>query len=237
MVLSLLPVRLPPLPDDDDPPPRPAASAAARQVAALFGLPDAVACDEDAAPDPPASLWPAAAGSVALLTGASGAGKSRLLARTLARASAGGAGVIDVARVRLRPRAACVDQFGRHPSPALALGLLARVGLAEAHLCLRPPGRLSDGQRWRLRLAVAVGRCMALHRRGTPTLLAADEFCAVLDRVTACVVARSLRRTIDRLSRVGVDVRAIVATSHDDLAAALLPDVTVRCDFGSVHVA
>ncbi len=64
------------------------------------------------------------------------------------------------------------------------------------------------------------------------TLLVADEFCAVLDRVCACVVARAFRRTIDRLHRVDVPLCAVVATSHTDLQAALLPDEVVWCEDG-----
>ncbi|MEL7239943.1 MAG: hypothetical protein AAGK78_13890 [Planctomycetota bacterium] len=61
-------------------------------------------------------------------------------------------------------------------------------------------------------------------------LLVADEFAAVLDRTTAKLVARALRRTVDRLSRVGVPVAAVVATSHDDLVDALCPDTAHWCD-------
>jgi ABC-type ATPase with predicted acetyltransferase domain len=63
--------------------------------------------------------------------------------------------------------------------------------------------------------------------RATACVLVADEFAAVLDRVTAMVVARALRRAID----ASAGLCAVVASSHDDLEAALLPDVVVRCDF------
>ena len=213
-----------------------ATSPATRRVAELFGLPAEGTPDfgeEPAAiPAVPDLLRP---GQITLLTGASGAGKSSLLRRfvsdlpTTCRA-------VDVGRTRLRP-VACVDQFSRRGGAdalPLALDLLARVGLAEATVYLRRPQELSDGQRWRLRLAVSLARCMADARRRRPTLLVADEFAAVLDRVSAATVARSLRRSVDRLARVGVRVSAAVATSHDDLGPALLPDVTIRCDFGAV---
>jgi ABC-type ATPase with predicted acetyltransferase domain len=60
-------------------------------------------------------------------------------------------------------------------------------------------------------------------------VLACDEFGAVLDRVTAIVVARALRRAVSSRG----DVCAVLATSHDDLRGALLPEVEVRCDFGA----
>jgi ABC-type ATPase with predicted acetyltransferase domain len=68
---------------------------------------------------------------------------------------------------------------------------------------------------------------------GRLTTLVCDEFAALLDRVTACIVARCLRRAIDRSNGRAC---AIVATSHDDLVRALLPDIVVNCDFFQVTV-
>ncbi|MDB5324860.1 MAG: putative transporter ATP-binding protein [Phycisphaerales bacterium] len=132
-----------------------------------------------------------------------------------------------------------------------ALELLSRVGLAEAWTYLQKPSELSDGQRWRLRLAMAVAS--GLRRpagastppwQGSPsyasapridstvtTIIAIDEFAALLDRVTARVVARALRRLIDRPGRP--PMAAIVVTSHDDLRLALSPDRRVLADFGA----
>src|SRR5205085_438875 len=109
-----------------------------------------------------------------------------------------------------------------------ALRSLSRVGLAEVWTYLRTPAELSEGQRWRLRLALA----LVSPTRCPRTILACDEFAAKLDRVSASVVARTLRRTICGSGKVS----AIVATSHDDLIRALEPDVIVRCDFGRVSV-
>jgi len=63
-------------------------------------------------------------------------------------------------------------------------------------------------------------------------ILICDEFAAVLDRVTAKVVARCLRRAVSADARIG----AVVATSHEDLIEALSADVVVQCDFGRVEV-
>src|SRR5207248_9473630 len=106
--------------------------------------------------------------------------------------------------------------------------LLARVGLSEAWTYLRTPSELSEGQRWRFKLALALHRAGAMivsqesartsllaaggsprgdaEPTGAPAhgydwrevresspILACDEFAAVLDRVTAMVVARCLR--------------------------------------------
>jgi ABC-type ATPase with predicted acetyltransferase domain len=143
------------------------------------------------------------------------------------------------------------------PAIVAALVALSRVGLGEVWSYLRRPTELSEGQRWRLRLALALARAQdppplppgpaiptpasppdrAPARTGgkerrddTPRafdVLAADEFAAPLDRVTAMVVARALRRAVDARPHLA----AVVATSHDDLVTALDPDVLVRCDF------
>ena len=166
------------------------------------------------------------AGRVVLIAGPTGAGKSTLL-RRYRRGLAHGR-VIDLARMRL-PERAVIELF---PSMSIegALAGLSRVGLAEAHTYLLPPSKLSDGQRWRLRLAVAVARCEASPRK-TFTIVA-DEFAALLDRVTAWIVARAVRKAVDRVGNLG----AVVATSHEDVEGPLGADVVVRCDFGEVRV-
>ncbi len=66
--------------------------------------------------------------------------------------------------------------------------------------------------------------------RSTPpggSVIVCDEFAAVLDRLTAMIVARCLRRAID----AHPNVAAVVATSHEDLIAALKPDVVVAVRF------
>jgi ABC-type ATPase with predicted acetyltransferase domain len=52
----------------------------------------------------------------------------------------------------------------------------------------------------------------------------------VLDRVTAMVVARALRKSIRG------PLSALVATAHDDLIDALQPDLLVTCDFERVAI-
>jgi ABC-type lipoprotein export system ATPase subunit len=151
---------------------------------------------------------------------------------------------MDLARVQL-PAKPIVDLFP-HLSLEHTLHLLARVGLAEApHSFLLPPAKLSAGQRWRLRLALALSREFRLLQHSTnlspipiarttavhhaPTSLMADEFAALLDRVTAAILARILRRIVSASSTLS----AILATSHDDLIAPLCPDVIIACDFGA----
>jgi ABC-type transporter Mla maintaining outer membrane lipid asymmetry ATPase subunit MlaF len=197
------------------------------------------------------TIVPPAAGTVLLITGPSGAGKSTLL-RALRQQITPARPWIDLAEVAPAPAGAnealpLVDCFGPDAPPLRdVLLLLSRVGLGEAWSYLRPPAELSEGQRWRFRLALALhaatgaARGMGASRGTTVTsvtaaaaapVLACDEFAAVLDRVTAMVVARCLRRAVDADPRLA----AVVATSHDDLQPALRPDVIAYCDFGRVE--
>jgi hypothetical protein len=52
----------------------------------------------------------------------------------------------------------------------------------------------------------------------------ADEFCAVLDRTLAKVLAFNVRKLATRMG-----VGFLLATTHDDLVADLNPDLLVRC--------
>jgi hypothetical protein len=209
-------------------------------------------------------------GKIILINGPSGAGKSRLLQRMQKQGQGGRRGEgpfdkltagkdgkearegkvrwIDLADITL-PDCAVVDCF---PESTLEQTLLSlnRVGLAEAWDYIRTPKALSEGQKFRLKLAMGLGSVQKSETRKTKSetssksqiqnensadrisVLACDEFCAILDRVTARVVARTLRRTMDKRN----DICAIVATSHDDLVDALRPDVLIRCDFGKAEI-
>lgn len=129
------------------------------------------------------------AGTVTLIVGASGAGKSMLLRRWREEHVARGANWIELGDERFDD----VPVVNCFPGQALeeTLMLLGRVGLGEVWTYLKAPSELSEGQKFRLRLA----RGLSGLREGA--VLACDEFGAVLDRVTAQVVARCLRRAID----------------------------------------
>ena len=178
-----------------------------------------------------------APGEILLLAGPSGSGKSRLLGAMRERASADGSiDWIDLAALNPPPATPLVDCFGEGTPLREALLLLARVGLGEAWSYLRASEELSEGQRFRLKLAMALHRLSVLpaerQATGQRAILICDEFAAVLDRITALVVARCLRRSID----AHPDLSAIVATSHDDLQPALRPERIAWCDFGRVEM-
>lgn len=160
-----------------------------------------------------------APGTVTLLTGPSGAGKSTLLRCAADALRERAVRVLRLDETRLREVPA-VDQFRAGVDDAVRA--LARVGLGQASCFLRRPRELSDGQRWRLRLAVALD---ALERCGEEDrALVVDECCATLDPLAAMGVCGALRGATGRAA----GLRVLVASSNPSLRAWLRPDETVR---------
>jgi ABC-type ATPase with predicted acetyltransferase domain len=119
--------------------------------------------------------------------------------------------------------ATLIDSF--QLSVSETMHLLSSCGLGEAHLMLRTPAELSDGQRYRFRLAMGLA--------ARPRWLAADEFTATLDRTLAKVVAHNIRKLCDRIG-----CGFLLATTHEDVVADLDPDVHVQCRLdGEIAVA
>ncbi|MFV0442373.1 MAG: ATP-binding cassette domain-containing protein [Planctomycetaceae bacterium] len=163
-------------------------------------------------------------GNVVLFTGASGSGKSSLMCAVATQLQTGdlqtavpqpdtGVGLVHLDSLEL-PDALLIDSLDL-PAEA-AMRLLSTCGLGEAHLMLRRPVELSDGQRYRFRLALALSQ--------QPRWIVADEFTATLDRTLAKVIAYNIRRLADRTG-----CGFLLATTHCDVTADLAPDITVRC--------
>lgn len=154
-------------------------------------------------------------GDVIFITGQSGSGKSCLL-RELAqglRANREVVASIDDVVFDDRP---LIDQIG--VSMTEATELLALAGISDAYLFIRSPSELSDGQRYRFRLAKLLEE--------DADVWVADEFGAVLDRVTAKVVAFNLQKIARRHNKT-----LILATTHTDLIDELGPDLIIRKRF------
>lgn len=152
-------------------------------------------------------------GDVVYITGQSGSGKSLLLRELRDQMRAEGKKVVDLDQVTLDMDLPLISQIGKNTNDAIRI--LGIAGLNDAYLFVRKPGELSDGQRYRFRLAKAI-------ETGAEVWVA-DEFMAVLDRTAAKVIAYSVQKTA---RRAGATV--IVATTHGDMVKDLGPDLFVE---------
>lgn len=153
-------------------------------------------------------------GKIVLVTGPSGGGKSSVVREVKKRLPS----VFDAEAATLDDARSVIDQFDC--SFEKAQEFLAQAGLSEAFLFLRRPGELSEGQRYRLRFALALA--------SGAEVIAADEFASMLDRETAALLGRRVRRFAD-----STNVAFVLATAHDDAAGPLEPDVHIIKGLGS----
>lgn len=150
-------------------------------------------------------------GDIVYITGQSGSGKSTVLRELGQQMQDSGLKVADLDRVELLDKP-LIDQIGA--TTAQALSLLSIAGLNDAYLFIRSPQELSDGQRYRFRLAKII--------ESGAKVWTADEFLAVLDRTTAKVIAFNLQKTARKLG-----VTLIVATTHTDMVEDLAPNLFI----------
>jgi ABC-type ATPase with predicted acetyltransferase domain len=155
-------------------------------------------------------------GDVVYINGQSGAGKSVLLRELSQALQESGQRVSNIDRVAFEDKP-LIDQIG-NDSMAEAIRLLSIAGLSDAYLYIRKPGELSDGQRYRFRLAKLIEE--------NADVWVADEFGAVLDRVTAKIVAWNLSKIARHYGKT-----LIVATTHTDLRDELAPSLAITKRF------
>lgn len=151
-------------------------------------------------------------GDILYITGQSGSGKSTILRELSKKMTAEGLLVADIDKVELLDMP-LIDQIGKDTADALSL--LSKAGLNDAYLFIRKPSELSDGQKYRFRLAKMI-------ESGAKVWIA-DEFLAVLDRMTACVIAFNLQKVA---RQEGATV--VVATTHCDMVQDLAPSLAVN---------
>jgi ABC-type transport system involved in cytochrome c biogenesis ATPase subunit/GNAT superfamily N-acetyltransferase len=151
---------------------------------------------------------------VVYVTGDSGSGKSVLL-RAIKQDL--GPEALDIADVQVDKDKPLIETVGETLEEGLQL--LAKVGLSDAFLFLRSFNELSDGQKYRYRIA------KLMESKAQFWIL--DEFAATLDRDTAKIVSFNLQKLARQEGRC-----VIAATTHSDLAKDLNPDVHVHKRFG-----
>lgn len=185
-------------------------------------------------------------GTITLIAGPSGSGKSSLL-NQIANAAAHTHTILHTAH-HLRTCAFATDSLidtlcdsiATPTNPSLtegaALSLLSAVGLADANLIPRAPAHLSEGQRARFALALTLAQA-ATAPPTTPTLILADEFTSPLDRTTARTLCAVLRRRFTTPTQtpntsplsnfIHPHTALIVATAHaESIKDPLAPNTT-----------
>lgn len=148
------------------------------------------------------------------VTGESGSGKSVLLKHLekLLQPNA-----INVQDIKFDASQPIIETVGRTLEEGLTL--LCKVGLNDAFIFLRTYNQLSDGQKYRYRLAklIETGKQFWIM----------DEFCSTLDRDTAKIVAYNVQKHARQTGKA-----IFAATTHIDLLEDLAPTLHVHKRFG-----
>ncbi|MDY6780416.1 MAG: hypothetical protein SV760_07720 [Halobacteria archaeon] len=157
-------------------------------------------------------------GDIVFATGASGAGKTTVCEQIADRLDA-----VAFSDVRVERGVPLIETFPDDFDVDETQKYMGMFGLGDAHLNLRTYEELSQGQKYRAKLAYTAARY---------DVVFADEFAATLDRETAKTIAFSIRRQTlkDRL-----DATFIFATTHRDLIPDLRPDVLLDFDENAVR--
>jgi ABC-type ATPase with predicted acetyltransferase domain len=155
-------------------------------------------------------------GDVVFITGQSGGGKSLALSLlTQIMENRDGLKIADLNKIEL-PNKPVIELVGKTTTEAA--DILAKAGISDAWIYIKTPNQLSDGQRYRLKLAMLMDT--------DADVWIADEFGAVLDRVTAKCVAFNMQKVARARGKT-----LMVATTHDDLTAELGPSLIITKRF------
>ncbi|HDZ69382.1 MAG TPA: ATP-binding cassette domain-containing protein [Phycisphaerales bacterium] len=149
-------------------------------------------------------------GDIVYITGPSGAGKSVLLGELEKAVPV--ADKVNLTEIKLPDDKTVIDCIDA--DLLTSLKLLSTCGLNDCVCILNQPANLSDGQKWRFRLAMALG--------SGAKFVFADEFCSNLDRITAAVISYNIAKFAKRTG-----VTFILASSHEDILLDLAADVLV----------
>lgn len=218
----------------------PAVSARLLDIGLRFGVPLVI----PEQPTPTEWLLSLRPGTLTLITGPSGSGKSQMLAAIARRCPT----ARFIQNTPFPSDVAVVDGVAPARPLEQALGILTACGLSEPMLWIRPFTQLSEGERFRARLARAISLSSSMRHTGdevpdpdpdlddsdgnehvgvchpgSPSPLLCDEFGAFLHTRLAKATAFNLRKLVSR-ERLAL----VVATSRQDLEEDLCPDITVR---------
>jgi ABC-type ATPase with predicted acetyltransferase domain len=149
-------------------------------------------------------------GNIVFITGPSGAGKSVLLGEL--EKSIPARDRMNLTRIKLPRDKTLIDCIDG--DLLRSLRMLSIAGLNDCFCILNQPCNLSEGQKYRFRLAMA----LAARKK----FIFADEFCSELDRITAAVISYNVHKFAKRTGTI-----FILASSHDDILLDLSPDVLV----------
>ena len=149
-------------------------------------------------------------GDVVCITGPSGAGKSILLAEIEKQIPPEGR--INLNRIETPDDRTVVDCIEGGVFDTLRA--ISIAGLNDTMALLNQPSNLSEGEKWRFRLAAAI----ATGRK----FIFADEFCSNLSRIAAATIAYRVAR---HAKREGITF--VVAASTKDFLADLCPDAII----------
>ena len=151
---------------------------------------------------------------IVYVTGDSGSGKSVLLRAIKADL---GSETVDLADVAVDADKPLIETVGATVEEGLEI--LSKVGLNDAFLFLRTFNQLSDGQKYRYRIAKLI--------ESDKQWWLLDEFAACLDRDTAKIIAFNLQKIARQQGKA-----VVAATTHGDLQSDLAPSVHVHKRFG-----
>ena len=152
---------------------------------------------------------------IVYITGQSGSGKSTILKELRKALENQGISVCSFEDIKLEDKPIVDQVYVNEKSLQKTLALFSLVGLSDANLFLRKPSELSDGQRYRFMLAKLI--------ESDAQIWIADEFLAVIDRVTACVIAFNIQKIARQLGK-----GLVVATTHRDMVNDLAPNVYIE---------
>ncbi len=155
-------------------------------------------------------------GDVLYVTGDSGGGKSTLL-RLFEKHELDRGRIVRVLSTGEESDTSLID--GLPGDAESAMGLLNIAGLGEAALMIKRFSELSDGQKYRYRIA------QLLAEKADTVLI--DNFGDSLDRETAKVLAYNLQKCARRRR-----VTLMLATPHHDLLEDVNPDTVIYKGFG-----